>query len=86
MKVFLKWCLAWAGLTLAITIAGALTGCLLFTAGGHLLDFEMGTREMVWNGIKDGGFYAFIWAPGLSFVICLMLGRSRQVKNADYII
>lgn len=33
---------------------------------------DLPPARMLVNGLKDGGFYALIWAPGLALVICIM--------------
>lgn len=79
----LKWLAVWLGMTFGITLAGALAGALLFPVGGFLFGYDLGMGTMLWNGLKDGGFYAFIWAPGVSFVVCVMLIRNKYFENTD---
>ncbi len=81
----IRWIPAWLALTLAMTIAGAVTGAMAFPVGGWVFGYELGIDVMAWNGIKDGAFLTFIWAPGASFVVCLILARINYVKNADYL-
>jgi hypothetical protein len=75
-----KWFGRWLFMVLAICLAGALAGGLLFPLFGHLLGMDLGTGEMIRNGIHDGAFLALIWAPGISFVACLMLARRHKGK------
>jgi hypothetical protein len=72
------WVARWALLTIGICLSGALMGALLFPLAGYLIGMELGTREMIRNGIFDGGFFALIWAPGISFVGCLMWARKGR--------
>lgn len=78
IKSVLFWSGAWVAGVLAICSAGALAGALLFPVAGHLLGMDLRTGEMIRNGAFDGGFLALIWAPGLSFVGCLMWGHGRS--------
>ena len=78
LLVALVWVVRWLLLTIGICLAGALVGAILFPVAGHLLAMDLGTREMVTNGIFDGGFLALIWAPGISFVVCLMWARGSR--------
>ena len=73
----IKWVFLWLLLALAICWAGAVSGGLLFPVAGLLLRMDLPVREMVLNGLLDGGFLALIWAPGLSFVVCLMWGHGK---------
>jgi amino acid transporter len=66
------WCVGWLLLVVAIVAAGAVAGALLYPLFGTLLGMDLSVREMFLNGVLDGGFYAMIWAPGVSFVACLM--------------
>ena len=78
-----KWLSVWIGITAGITLAGAVLGALLFPVGGVLFGYQVEIQTMAWNGLQDGGFLAFIWAPGISFVICVMLIRNKYVKSAN---
>ena len=77
------WAGRWLALLVGICAFGAIVGGILFPAFGHLLQMDLGTREMVIDGLLDGGFLALIWAPGISFVVCLMWARSQgeNIKN-----
>ena len=70
----------WLGLIAAICLVGAFLGGLTFPLIGSLLEMDLSAGEMLRNGLMDGGFLALIWAPGLSFVACLMWARSKRQK------
>ena len=66
----------WAGLFLLFTVEisaiGALTGGVLFPLVGMLIDAERGWAELTMLGIRNIGFWFFIWAPGIALVRCVM--------------
>lgn len=66
------WIGLWALLVMAMTLAGAVAGGVLYPLVGSLLGMDLGLLEMVRNGVFDGGFYAFIWAPATGFVLCMI--------------
>ena len=76
-----RWIGLWLGLVLLICLAGALAGALLFPVGGLLLGLELPVADMLRNGIMDGGFLALIWAPGISFVACLMWAHRKRLSG-----
>ena len=78
----MRWFLGWCLLTLAITACGAVIGALLFPVGGWLFGMDLEFATMVRNGLSDGGFFAMIWAPGLSFVLCLIAFNRKSRHNA----
>jgi hypothetical protein len=67
-----RWIGRWHLLVGAITTGGAVAGCLLFVVIGSLAQLDYSLAELARNGLSDGGFYALIWAPGISLVICVM--------------
>ena len=77
------WIVLWLGLVLLICLGGALAGALLFPVGGWLLGMDLTAAEMLRNGVMDGGFLALIWAPGVSFVVCLMQANRRHQPAGD---
>lgn len=74
------WIGRWHGLVLGMTLTGAMLGAVVFPLVGFLAGMQLGIGEMFRNGLRDGGFYALIWAPGVSFVACFMIARGNQ-KN-----
>lgn len=66
------WCAGWFLLLGVIVAAGAMAGSVLYPLVGSLLRMDLSVPDMFLNGVFDGGFYALIWAPGISFVACLM--------------
>ncbi len=77
---FIVWFFLWLGFSLLIVAVGAAAGGVLFPIGGWIFGYELAVRQMVRNGIFDGGFYALIWGPGISFVLCVMLIRRKLSK------
>lgn len=75
------WSGRWHGLVGAICAGGALIGGLLYPLVGSMAGLEYSVGEMLRNGLRDGGFYALIWAPGISLVACAMwAARRRQTQ------
>ena len=75
--------LYWLVLTVAIIACGAVVGAISFPIGGIIFGYEMEIRAMIHNGILDGGFYAMIWAPGISFVVCIMILRKKSGRISN---
>lgn len=71
----LRWALRFLGLVAAQVLAGAGLGAVLYPAVGTLLGLRAGWVALLGKGILDLGFYAFIWAPGVALVCCLMRAR-----------
>lgn len=68
----------WAGwigigllIVLAMVTAGGLLGGLLYPLVGTLIGKDLTVLRMVRLGFMDGAFYALIWAPGMSIVLCI---------------
>lgn len=72
------WFFRWLALVLIITAGGAVIGAVLFSVVGLAFQMDYRLSELLRNGLRDGGFYAFIWAPGVSFVLCVM----KAYKNS----
>ena len=72
-------------LTTAITLAGALVGALLFIVVGTLFGMDLTPAQLIRNGLFDGGFFALIWAPGISFVTLIIQAHKRR-RGAGYAI
>ncbi|HSH08805.1 MAG TPA: hypothetical protein VK995_00340, partial [Oceanipulchritudo sp.] len=77
----IRWLLLWLLLVIAICLAGAVVGAVVFPIAGRLLSMELTIPEMILNGLKDGGFLALIWAPGISLVVCIMRAYARKAKT-----
>ena len=58
-------------------------GGFLFPIGGWVFGYELEMMEMVKNGLFDGGFYAMMWGPGISFVLCIVFIRRKFLKNLN---
>jgi len=78
-----RWIFIWVILTTGIVIFGAVAGGLIFPAGGFLLGLDLEPWVMIRNGVLDGGFYALIWAPGISFVVCVLAIHTRRSENSN---
>ena len=78
------WFLRWLGLMLGAILTGGLLGSLLFPLVGTLLQMDYTLLEMARHGFLDGAFYLTIWAPGGSFIACVMWSqrRSRDSKGS----
>jgi hypothetical protein len=70
----------WHAWTASITAAGSVLGGILFLAVGTIAGMELSARQLLLNGLRDGGFYAFIWAPGCAMVLCLIHAHN-QARN-----
>jgi len=70
-------------LSAGIVAFGAVAGALIFPAAGFLLGMDLEPLIMIRNGVLDGGFYALIWAPGISFVVCVMAIHKRGSENSN---
>lgn len=77
--------LEWTGLfllfTVEITAIGALAGGVLFPIGGAIFGAERGWAELAALGIRNIGFWFFIWAPAIALVRCVM--RAYRERNPD---
>ena len=65
----------WFGLGLVIIVVmvsiGALLGGTLYPLVGVVIGKDLPILRMLRLGVMDGAFLAFIWAPGLSIVLCI---------------
>ena len=79
--------LRWTGLFLLVTIEvtaiGALAGGIVFPILGAIFDWERGWAELAMNGIKNIGFWAFIWAPGIALVRCVIHAHREKYPDAS---
>jgi len=74
----LRWIVFWVLIVAGMCLQGALVGAILFPLAGSLLGMEMSLTEMAHNGIKEGAFLAFIWAPGTATMACFMRIHSQR--------
>ena len=81
---YLRWLSLWLLIVLGMCLQGALVGAVLFILGGRLLGMDLTLGELTLNGIKDGAFLAFIWAPGTGIVVCFIKAYS-QGRNSGAI-
>lgn len=72
------WWLLWQGYTAGITLAGALLGVGLFAIFGPLVTESYTLPHLMREGARAVGFIAFVWAPGLSIVLCAITAHRRQ--------
>jgi hypothetical protein len=78
------WLGRWHGVVALMVAAGAVLGALAYSVGGLLLQLEGRLMDFLLKGLKDGAFYALIWAPGIGIVLCLMWARkSARATVAD---
>jgi hypothetical protein len=77
------WITGWFLLVAGITLAGGCLGALLFPLAGMCLRMDLSVAEMSLNGFKDGAFLAFIWAPGVGLVACLMIRHRKATRGGD---
>lgn len=73
-----RWLLDWLILTVGITAIGVFAGSLLFPILGGLGGSDRAPAELARLGAKNVGFYAFVWAPGVSIVLTVMLEARRR--------
>ena len=76
----------WIGLfllfTVEITAVGALLGAVTFPIAGILIGAERGWAELTLLGLRNIGFWFFIWAPGIALVRCIMRGYRERHPGA----
>jgi hypothetical protein len=58
-------------------------GAVLFPLVGLAAGADYTVAAMVRAGIRNLGFYFFIWAPGVSIVICVMQYREKRRAEAN---
>jgi hypothetical protein len=78
--VYLLWPVRWLLGVLVMVSGGALLGAFLFPVIGTLFSAPYTLGELLRHGAYNLGFYALIWAPGVSFVWCVIKAR-RQGRN-----
>ncbi len=76
------WSLYFLFWTAAIIAAGAAFGAVLFALAGLLFATGHTAGELARNGIRTGGFYCLLWAPGIAVVLCVMRAYRRRHPEA----
>lgn len=69
--------LIWAGGLIAM---GALLGLILYPLIGWVAGLESTPGELALNGLRDLGFYALMWAPGIALVVTVK--REYEARQA----
>lgn len=76
------WLLYFLFWTAAIAAAGAMLGAGLFLLAGLCFHTGRTAAQLAANGIRIGGFYALIWAPGTAIVLCVRRAYRRRHPEA----
>jgi hypothetical protein len=76
-----SWIALWHAIVAGFCAAGALLGAFLFVAVGGIAGVAAEPARLLVMGLRDGGFYALIWAPGIAFVLCCMRARQLALRN-----
>ena len=58
--------------------AGALFGAVVFLLAGLFFHTGFTPWQLVQNGMRIGGFYFLLWAPGTAVVLCVMRAYRRR--------
>lgn len=74
----IHWSLYFLFWTAAIGAAGAALGAVLFPLAGLCFHTGHTAGQLLVSGIRIGGFYACIWAPGTAIVLCVMRAYRRR--------
>ncbi len=81
----LRGTLFWGALVLIYTAAliamGAFIGMVAFVVVGTLAGMDYTLAEMATSGLRNGGFFMFMWAPGIAMVICMLHARRRWERR-----
>lgn len=67
------WLALFLGIVAELVLIGGILGALLFPFIGTLIGYDATLATMAKNGARDGAFWFFVWAPGISFVTCAHL-------------
>lgn len=71
--------LGWFVLFVALTVAcGALVGAILFPLSGLVFGDSRPVAALIWAGMKTFGFWALVWAPGISIVLVFVRAARRN--------
>lgn len=73
-----RWLLLWLVWTCGIVLAGALLGAVLFPLLGRLGGSSKDLGALALLGVRNLGFYAFVWAPGAAIVLVVMDEAKRR--------
>lgn len=75
------WLRLWHGWILLMVGLGAALGALVFPLGAFVFGVDLPLLDILRAGVRDGGFYFFIWAPGAGFVLCVMEAHDQGKKS-----
>ena len=78
----IHWSLYFLSWTAVIGAAGAALGAGLFPLAGCLFDTGRTTAQLAATGVRIGGFYFLIWAPGTAIVLCVIRAYRRRHPDA----
>lgn len=78
ISVLAKWLVFWLGQTLGMVLIGALLGIVFFPLVGLAFGAPYSAADLMMHGAYNLGFYALIWAPGLSFILCVMRSHRKH--------
>ncbi len=68
---------------LGICALGALLGAISFPLAGHFAGSHKTTADLIVLGVKTGGFYFLVWAPGVALVR-LFIRANNDKKSASH--
>lgn len=68
--------------TAAITAVGAILGAALWPLVGLCTGSQRQLWELALAGVRDLGFYCFIWAPGTAIVVATIREHRRRHPHA----
>jgi hypothetical protein len=78
----IHWSLYFLFWTATLTAAGAGLGAGLFPLAGWLFHLGTSAGQLAQQGVRIGGFYFLIWAPGTALVLCVMRAYRRRHPEA----
>ncbi|MCD8483090.1 MAG: hypothetical protein LR015_10755, partial [Verrucomicrobia bacterium] len=79
----LYWVQFWHAGVILMCAAGALVGMVAFILIGTLAGMDYSLPQLARNGLRDGGFYALIWAPGTVLVAAFVHGYNRANRPSN---
>lgn len=65
---------------LGICVLGALLGALIFPVAGTLGGSHKTRPELIVLGVKTGGFFFLVWAPGFALVRLVMRAAADKKR------
>ncbi len=83
IRTVARWMPRFMAYTVGLIALGAIAGTLFYCALGPFFVDGMSARELAKNGVANGAFLAFIWAPGGAFVICVMQAHRRAERRDE---